>query len=415
MILQTLRIVRALNPTLRKLFFATLLFRAGTMGFPFLAAYLVATGEFSAAEIGMVVGAFGVGALVADVLAGVMLSLLPARTVILAGLLVTAAMLAVVPLLSSFPLLVAATLVWGFSYEVFNPAVFSETVAHSTEADRKVAFSCNRLAINLGMGLGPAVGGLLFVWSPLSLFVVNSAMTALAALYILLALHRGEQAVAARAKRHRFRLVAQTGRGEARFWTIFTLAMPIHLAYALPPTVLSAYLIHELGMSSAWVSVVFFLNAGAIVLFEVPLNNAMRHMSHFAGLTIGFALAGVGFLLMAFASIPPVLILGTLVWTAGEMIVFPGLMHYVSEVSDESVTSRNMGLYAAGVNLGVILTPQLALTVGQGATASWYAAGGVVLAALLVILLIRNNSYVWLPEGTRPDETGELATSGRSV
>ena len=400
MILQTVRIVRELNPTLRTLFFTTLIFRAGTMAFPFLAAYLVTQGDYSGGAIGAVVAAFGVGALVADLLAGPVLSLVPARAVILGGLLLTCAMLATVPLVTAVPLLVAATFLWGFGYEIFTPAVYAETIAHSTEAERKVAFSCNRLAINIGMGIGPSIGGLIFALLPTSLFVVNSVVTALAGLQVLFFWRAGSGERGRSRDRHAFRLFAETRQGEARFWTIFGLTIPITIAYALPPTLLSAYLIHDRGLSSIWVSAVFFFNAGIVVLFEVPLNNAMRQVSHFAALTSGFLLAGLGFALMALAGSPVVLMLSTLVWTAGEMIVFPSLLHYVSEVSDPSVTGRNMGLFSATVNLGLIMAPQisLALVGAYGPATPWYVAGGTILAALLIIVGIRNNSFVWLAE-----------------
>jgi len=410
MIFQTLRVIRSLNPSLRTLFFVTLVFRAGTMAFPFFAVYLLARNAYTVGQIGAVVAMFGAGALVADLLAGVLLGLFASRTMMLGGLLLTCGALAALPFLTSIPALVAATFVWGFGYEVFTPASYSETIAHSTEADRKVAFSCNRLAINLGMGVGPAVGALVFTWQPGWLFAINSAMTALAIGYLLVSLRGGEASRGKeRAPRRKFRLVAETARGEARFWTIFGLTIPIHLAYALPPTLLSAYLIHELHMASAWAGAVFSLNAVCIVLFEVPLNNAMRNMSHFRSLMAGFALACGGFALIAWAASPVVLLLSTLIWTAGEMIVFPSLLHYVSEVSDPSITGRNLGLYSAGVNLGLILTPQisLALTAAYGPSTPWYAAGGALLAALLVLITIRHNGYVWLPEA----QHGEVASA----
>jgi len=161
-------------------------------------------------------------------------------------------------------------------------------------------------------------------------------------------------------------------------------------------------------MASTWVSAVFFINAACVVLFEVPLNNAMRRASHFAALTTGFALAGAGFSAMALASSPAVLLSSTLVWTAGEMVVFPSLLHYVSEVSDPSVASRNMGLFSATVNLGLIIAPQISsvLTGVWGSSSPWYVMGGTILTALSMIFAIHNNGRVWLPQPAAQIETG---------
>ncbi len=70
MIRGTFRTVAGLNSDLRALFVSTLLFRAGTMAFPFLGAYLLGQERYGVEQVGLVVGAFGLGALIADVGAG---------------------------------------------------------------------------------------------------------------------------------------------------------------------------------------------------------------------------------------------------------------------------------------------------------------------------------------------------------
>jgi predicted MFS family arabinose efflux permease len=394
-----LHAVRGLAPELRTLFITTLLFRSGTMAFPFLSAYLVAQNDLSAGQVGSIVGAYGLGALAADMAAGPLLRFVSARTVMISGLLGNAVLVAVLPLADSAVLLTAGTLVWGFFYEAFTPAAYAETVRYSRDGDRKVAFSCNRLAINIGMGLGPALGGLVFAWRPLGLFLINACIVLATAVYLTLRTSR--EAGAAEGIAPRSRLVAPTLKGETRFWAIFLLALPIHFAYALPPTFLSAYVIHDRGLESYWASVIFFVNAAAIVLFEVPLNTAMRNVSHFSSLLVGYLLAGAGFALMGLTGSGLVLVGATLLWTAAEMIVFPALLHYVSEVSDSSVTGRNMGLYSAGVNVGLIAMPQLSLMLSKdGATPSspWYLVGAVIGVALVLIVTVRRSSHLWLTE-----------------
>ncbi|MEV6553268.1 MFS transporter [Streptomyces sp. NPDC051597] len=399
MLRTTLRAVRGLAPELRTLFITTLLFRSGTMAFPFLAAYLVERNDYSAGQVGSIVGAYGLGALAADLAAGPVLHFVSARTVMISGLVGNAALVAVLPLTHSAVMLIIGSLVWGFFYEAFTPAAYAETVRHSREEDRKVAFSCNRLAINVGMGIGPALGGLVFAWRPVGLFLINACVVLGTAVYLIIRTSGGT--VAEEGKTARGRLTAPTLKGETRFWSIFLLALPIHLAYALPPTFLSAYVIHERGLPSYWAGAIFFVNAVAIVLFEVPLNTAMRHVSHFVSLLAGYVLAASGFVLMGLSTSGPALVGATLLWTAAEMIVFPALLHYVSEVSDPSVTGRNMGLYSAGVNVGLIAMPQLSLMLtddGGSAASPWYLVGAALGVALVLIVVVRRSSYLWLTE-----------------
>jgi predicted MFS family arabinose efflux permease len=399
---RTVRTVAALNSGLRTLFFTTLVFRAGTMAYPFLAAYLLHTpGEPDTGRIGLVVSAFGVGALCADLVAGVVLGRVGARSTMLFGLTVQAAVLVVVPLVRGSAALLPVVLLWGFAYELFTPASYSATLAHATPEERKIAFSCNRLAINVGMGVGPVIGGAAFAVSPTALFSINAVFVLAAAGVLLFG-----AAVDGRAVRtgqpvkgtDRRRLVSGSPQAETRFWTAFVLSLPIQFAFALPTVFTSLYVIVGLGLPSYWVGVVLGVNAIVIVVCEVPLNTATAGWGHLPTLLVGYGLTGAGFLLMGLATSGPMLVVATLVWTAGEMVVFPGLLTYVSALSEPDMSDRNMSLYAAGVNVAFIAAPQVSFLFSQSRHPAlpWFVAGSLVLCALLALTAARTSTYTWL-------------------
>lgn len=404
MILGTFRTVTGLNRDLRTLFVTTLLFRSGTMAFPFLAAYLLGQRHYGGAQVGLIVGAFGLGALLADLSASVFLGRVRPTQVIQAGSLVYAVVLCVTPLLSGVTPLVTATLVWGMAYEICTPATYAQVVASSRPDERKIAFSCNRLAINLGMGLGPTVGGLLFLVAPAALFYANAAMVLGATAFLRARSPSGlsvpDTVPAPSDGAPAVRPAPAPAHGWTRFWTIFSLAVPVHVVYALPPVLLSAYVVEGLGLPAYWASLVFVVNAAAIVLFEVPLNKAMADVSHARSLLIGFGLAGTGFALMGVSDNRLLLPVATLVWTAGEMVVFPSLLSYVSRLSAPSVVNRNISLYSAGVNVGFIAAPQIGavLSSGRDPGTPWLVTGLAVLAASAVMIAARFSTRTWYPD-----------------
>ncbi|MFI9064348.1 MFS transporter [Streptomyces sp. NPDC053429] len=413
MIAETWRTVAGLAPALRTLFLTTLLFRGGTMAYPFLTPHLLRSGGLDPASTSLTVTAFGVGALVADLVAGRLLGRLRPHTLMLGGFLLGAAVVAVVPLLRGLPALAAGVLVWGFAYEIVTPAAYAATIAESRPGQRKVAFSCYRLAINLGLAAGPLIGALVFAIDPYAVFWVN-AVCVLAAAAFLHARSRSDgpsdRAPAGRPNgpddergtrrrdpnRGRDRL---TGPERTRFWTVFGLSLPIQLAYALPSVFAAGYVIVGLGLPGYWAGAVFTVNALGIVLFEVPLNVRMARVGDLATLVTGYALAGGGFLLMAVATTGPALVLATLVWTAGEIVVFPGLLDYVSRLSGPAA-DRTMGLYSGGVNLAFIAAPQLALHLAGPSHPGtpWAVAGAAVGAACLLLLAARSHPYTWHKE-----------------
>lgn len=407
MIGRTVRTVAGLAPDLRTLFVTTLLFRAGTMAYPFLSAYLLLSGDLDAGQVGLIVSAYGVGALVADLAAPAVLARLGAHATMVCGLTLNGVLLAVVPGLRDTPLLGPAVLVWGFSYELFTPASYSATVQGSAPAERKVAFSCNRLAINVGMGVGPALGGLVFATSPRALFWINAVFVLAAAGYLA---HR----TAGRPRPAPAGGAVRKGRGprrsgtlreETRFWTAFGLSLPIQLAFSLPGVFASTYVIVGLGLPSWWVGVVMTVNAAVIVVFEIPVNTAMARVAHLPSLLVGFGLTGLGFLAMGLAGSGPALVAATLVWTAGEMVVFPGLLAYVSALSPPELSDRNMSLYAAGVNVAFIASPQVALLLSgpDHPALPWICAGTAVLLAFGLLVAARTSSYTWYHAEPEPE------------
>jgi len=419
MITQTIRTVGGLDRTLRTLFWTTLIFRAGTMAYPFLSAYLLLSGRISTGRAGFIVAAFGVGALIADLSAGVVLGRVSARAAIVFGLVLNAVILVVVPPLRDTGALIPAVLVWGLAFELYTPASYTAIVQMAPPDERKIAFSCHRLAINLGMGVGPALGGLLFALNPLALFWANAVFVLAAALNLLVRTRRLPgigAAGAAEPAKPRGRLVAASWREETRFWTFFGLSLPIQFAYSLPPVFASTYVIIGLGMPSYWVGVIFTLNAAVIVLTEIPLNTLMARVAHLPTLVSGYALTGAGFLLMGVSHTPVALIAATLVWTAGEMIVFPGMLTYASALSAPEVSARNMSLYSAGVNVALIATPQLALLLsGSGHPAlPWIAAGSAVCLALLLMLAARTSDSLWYAPSDQAAPEAELVTASHT-
>ncbi|MBY8875059.1 MFS transporter [Micromonospora sp. PLK6-60] len=389
----------ALPAPLRTLFVTTLIFRAGTVAYPFLAAYLLLAGVIGPTAVGTALACFGVGALAADLAATVLLARFGARSVILAGLLLNAAVVVVVPWSDHLASLIVALLVWGFAYEVVTPASYSAVVAQTGAGDRKVPFSCIRLAINLGIAVGPLVGALVFAVQPRLVFWVNSACVLAAAGYLWT---RPAAAAPGGAPRpaHRTRAPRLGPPARARFWTIYGLSLPVQLAYSLPSVFVATYVIVVLDLPGYWAGVVFSVNALCIVLFEVPVNVLMTRVSNRATLRLGYGLAGAGFLLMSQSESGPALILSTLVWTAGEMVVFPGLLNYVSSLSPGPSADRSMSIYSTGVNVAFILAPQLALLLSRPAAPAlpWAAAGAAVVVAWLILIVASKHPYTWHPE-----------------
>ncbi|MCS4250353.1 MFS transporter [Pseudomonas sp. BIGb0164] len=398
----TYRALRGLNARLQSLFMITLVFRMGTMAFPFYAAYLIHQHAVSAGTAGLLVGVYGAGALFVDLIIGAVIKRLGANRVILGSLLLNALLLLIIPSVDNTAALFVLSFLWGACYEAFTPATFSETVTHSSSETRKVAFSCNRLAINIGMAIGPLLGSLIFLSNADAVFYINAALS-LVSFAACLRFGRAVTVGAAQAAP-----LASKGNGlpetapheRSRLLVILLAALPVHVAYALPPTFLSAYIITYTELPAYYVGIIFFINALLVILFEVPINQRMAHLSSSRSLVAGFLLAGVGFFLMGFSHVGAMLLVATVLWSLGEMIVFPGITHYVSSISSRHTVDRNLGYYSAGVNIGVMITPSLAfMLVAQPSLPSpWLLAGTVLLLFAVAVGVMKSSTLLWNKE-----------------
>ncbi|AZF39228.1 putative MFS-type transporter [Pseudomonas sp. R4-39-08] len=396
----TYRALRGLNARLQLLFLITLVFRMGTMAFPFYAAYLIHQHAVSAATAGLLVGVYGAGALFVDLIIGGVIKRFSANRVILGSLLLNAVLLLIIPSVDNTALLFVLSFLWGACYEAFTPATFSETVTHSSSESRKVAFSCNRLAINIGMAIGPLLGSLIFLSNADAVFYLNAALSLVA---FVACLRFGRAVPVAQGA-----AVVSKGNGlpesavheRSRLLVILLAALPVHVAYALPPTFLSAYIINYTELPAYYVGIIFFINALLVILFEVPINQRMSHLSSSRSLVAGFLVAGVGFFLMGFSQVGALLLVATVLWSLGEMIVFPGITHYVSSISSRHTVDRNLGYYSAGVNIGVMITPSLAfMLVSQPSLPSpWLLAGTILLLFAVAVGVMKGSAVLWNKE-----------------
>lgn len=396
----TYRALRGLNARLQLLFLITLVFRMGTMAFPFYAAYLIHQHAVSAGTAGLLVGVYGAGALFVDLIIGGVIKRFSANRVILGSLLLNAVLLLIIPSVDNTVVLFVLSFLWGGCYEAFTPATFSETVAHSSSESRKVAFSCNRLAINIGMAIGPLLGSLIFLSNADAVFYLNAALSLVA---FIACLWFGRTVPVTQGAG-----VASKGNGlpesamheRSRLLVILLAALPVHIAYALPPTFLSAYIINYTELPAYYVGIIFFINALLVILFEVPINQRMSHLSSSRSLVAGFLMAGVGFFLMGFSHIGALLLAATVLWSLGEMVVFPGITHYVSSISSRHTVDRNLGYYSAGVNIGVMITPPLAfMLMSQPSLPSpWLLAGTILLLFAVAVGVMKGSAVLWNKE-----------------
>ena len=167
---------------------STLVNRMGTMALPFLILYLTRSLHFPAAQAALVLTAYGAASLVGSPLGGRLCDRLGALRVMLGSLVLTGLLLLAFPFVHGFVGVMALALGWSVVNEMGRPANLTAMTSLVPPEQRKAGIALIRLAVNLGMSIGPAVGGYLAAVSFRALFVVDAATSLAAAVVTWLAL-----------------------------------------------------------------------------------------------------------------------------------------------------------------------------------------------------------------------------------
>jgi MFS family permease len=368
---------------------STFVNRSGTMFLPFLILYLTKEMGIAPSTAGGVFALFGLGALVAGPFAGHLADRFGAVRMMRTSLVVSGALLLLVPFAHSLASISALTLLLALSGEAFRPASLS-VISHLAPPDqRKAAFALQRLAINLGMSFGPALGGFLAAVSWPALFYVDGATSLLAAALLVfffpkdVSITSGPPSGPAAPRREGLR-------DPALVYFLCAL-VPVGIVFFQHETSMSVYVVRDLGFA-VWVfGLLHTVNTLLIVFLEVPLNLAMSHWPHRRALPLGAALVAAGFGGLAFAHSLPAVILTIVIWTFGEMVLLPGMASWVAEVAPPASRGTYMGLYTMAFNLAVVVGPPLgtALLERSGGRALWLTMLGLGLVSAALFTRVK--------------------------
>lgn len=394
---------------------ASLINRAGTMVLPFLVLYLTKALGYSDARAGMIMAIYGGLSLVASPISGKLCDRYGAMTVMRASLVTSALVMLAFPIVKSFPAVIAATALLSVTGEMFRPANMAQLAELAEGPLRRPAFALSRLAVNLGMSVGPAAGGFLAAISFPALFIVDGVTALTAAAVLIFAIRPKPRAaplaLASLTTPQALSSSSVSGGGsvamsrsilgafaDRRLLFFFLLMLPPATIFFQETAAMALYIVRDLGLPETMIGLVFTINTWLIVLVEVPLNAAMARWSHRLTLALGALLIGAGFGALALATGPISLAATTVIWTFGEMILFPGSSAYVADIAPPARRGEYMGIYSMSFGVCFTLGPPLGLAVLNrfGAQALWVStlALGVVAAALMTRL----------PEAPSPDE-----------
>lgn len=364
--------------------FSTLVNRLGTMALPFLVLYLTEARKWTPGEAGTAMMVYGLGALTAAPFAGKLADRLGHARVLRASLWLSGAALLLMPLVGHRALLYPLIFLWAGFTQAFWPSAMALITSLVEPEQRKAAFALHRAAVNLGMAVGPATGGLIAHFSYRWVFWTDGISTLLSGVLLTWLLGTAAAPTPARSG-----VRAQSPWKDKRLLGLLLGIIPAFLVFFQIEGPYPLWVVRDLGHSTRFFGLIFTLNTVLIVFLEVSLNMAMLRWPHGRALALGCCCYALGFGLTGLASTQGALLGLTVIWTLGEMILLPTASDAVAGLAPPERRGEYMGLYALAFATALALGPWLGVKGYARVGPAWVWAGCFMSASLSALVLWR--------------------------
>jgi MFS family permease len=355
--------------------------RSGSMVLPFISLYLTEERGFSIALAGKLLALYGVGSMAGSWLGGWASDRFGADRTMALSLIVSGGCFVNLGLQRSTWAIALGVLVLSTTSEMFRPAAMISMAERAPERLEVRAFALLRLAINLGLTVGPAVGGLLAVHGYLWLFLADAATSwAAAALLRSLPKATGEgHATKSRAT------AASSPWDDRPFLLLLAMAFVLAAVFFQIVSTVPLYLRHAYALREDAIGALLALNAVIVVLFEMVLVHSAEGRARMPRIALGCFLVCAGFGLMPFGTSLAYAAFTILVWSVGEMLALPLINAVVADRASQGSRGRYLGLYTMSFSTAFVLSPAAGTWVYQhvGRDTLWY---GVLLLGVPLAL-----------------------------
>jgi len=372
--------------------------RSGTMVLAFMTLYCKSIG-FTTKQGGFVVAIYGIGSVAGAFLGGKITDKFGFYYTQFTALFLGGIMFIVLGQMESYVAICVCTFFLSMVNESFRPANAAAIAHYSTPKNRTQAFSLVRLAINIGWGIGVAVGGVLASINYHLLFWTDGFTNIAAALSLLVILPKVTlQQQKPTADAGALNTLAKTPYHDREFLKFLVLTFLFAVCFFQLFTTVPLYFKEGLKLNEFWIGVVMSVNGLLIAIIEMVLVFKLEGRRPYLTLmSYGSVIMGIAFLLL---NLPVhngfiIALLSMLVITVAEMTGMPFMnSYYIGRSSD-----RNRGQYAGLYTMSWSLAQVIGSSCGAIIAASfgffnlWLIVGFICLVTALGYYMLQKSSY----------------------
>lgn len=370
--------------------------RAGTMVIPFLSLYLTKNLEFSMDDAGWILAFFGIGSVIGGWLGGKLTDVFGFYKVMTTSLFLTGLCFIGLQYVSSFWGLCFGILITMSIADSFRPAIYVSIKSYTIEENRTRAIGLLRLAINLGMGVGPTLAGLIIVSKGYNILFWIDGVTCILAILLFSYLVKepkkqplkieSESDVVSKPKNIVYR--------DFTYWIFIAMFFFMGMAFFQLVITMPLYYEGVFGLNEFQIGLFWMINIGLIISLEMPFLSYLEKQSITITKLILFAclLMSISFYVLYQNFWIGILVISMSLITFGEMLGFPYTNRFALSRAKEGFEGSYMALYAMAFSLSHIFSSKIGLSIVDsfGYQINWLITGTYGLIAVILSYWLNN-------------------------
>ncbi len=266
-------------------------------------------------------------------------------------------------------------------YRVGSDAMVADLIPPAKRAD---AYALLRMIANLGVAIGPSIGGFITAVSYGLAFSIAAATALIYALLVAVFMRETipQWPAEDRAKQARGYGPVLRDRPFVAFCVAYSFA---GMAYSLMMVLLPVYVKENFGLPESAYGLILAANAAMVVLFQYGVTRLTQRFYHLPVLAVGSLFYALGVGSVALGAGFTGFLVSMIILTIGELIMIPTSTALTANLAPPDMRGRYMGVYGLTWGVAMGIGPVLGGTLNDqvAPVAIWYA--GLVLGAVATI------------------------------
>jgi predicted MFS family arabinose efflux permease len=371
----------------------TFINRAGTMVLPFLSKYLKENLHFTYSQVGWIMVSFGIGSMLGSWLGGKLSDKIGFYRIMIFSLFTSGILFFAIQYITTF---------WGlcvgmFSImtiaDMFRPAMFVSLGTYARPENRTKALTLVRLAVNLGLTAGPALGGLIIMGVGYrGLFWVDGS-TCIISILIFAFLVKEKKRIIDIEKNSISNDEYISVFKDKIFWIFLFVCFVTAILFFQIFTTLPLYHHEKFGLTEFQSGLLLSLNGLIIFFFEMPIVSiAQRKNTNKLKIILwGCVLMGISFYLLLLNAWAGILVFSIISITFGEMFIFPFSNSFALSRAPKGHEGRYMALFTMSFSLAHIVSSKTGMDIIShfGYQTNWFLMGTLGVIAVLCCIWLQ--------------------------